>query len=195
MKKVKSESDYFSRSNVCTHPQQPIIHITYPASNQQADPDSSPKPEAPEDTANKTGTPTSSFWPPLPPASSQQSADVPAADAAHKSTQIWSAVPLSERERKQNALKILQELLGSPVFRQQQQQPGTCGDHLYELLAHRSADGQTPFMYAVNVRAYEAALLLFDHCLHVRNNFVHSHLAPSPNNNNNNNQRYIRALY
>lgn len=113
-----------------------------------------------------------SFWPPLPP--SEQVQD-------DKYTQIWSAVKLTEKERRQNAIKILQELLSTPVFQIVQQE--TSNDYLYNLLSHKSADGQTPFMYAVNIRAYEAALLLFEQSISIRNNFVQNQLSQSSNMN------------
>lgn len=70
------------------------------------------------------------------------------------------------------------------MFQIQQNQttttPPNC-DYLYELLSHKSADGQTPFMYAVNIRAYEAAIMLFDQSIKIRNTFVQNQLAIQSN--------------
>lgn len=124
-----------------------------------------------------------SFWPPLPPAAETAQSTPPTAAVEDKMTQIWTPVKLSEKERKQNAIKILQELLNSPVF--SLYQPASTGsDHLNDLLSHKSADGQTPFMYAVNIRAYEAALLIFDQALKMRSNYVQNQLNQSPGNFN-----------
>ncbi|XP_068992895.1 E3 ubiquitin-protein ligase UBR5 isoform X2 [Neodiprion pinetum] len=55
-------------------------------------------------------------------------------------------------ERRNNALLILKYLCESPVL----------APHLKELLVARDAQGQTPLMLAVSVRAYHAALILLD---------------------------------
>ena len=96
------------------------------------------------------------FRPPLPPSIEEPM-------NTSKYTPVWSQVKLGEKDRKQNGLKILQELLASPIF----QQGG-----LYELLSHKAAEGQTPFMYAVHLRAYEAGSLLFEQALKMRQEFT-----------------------
>ncbi|OXU30332.1 hypothetical protein TSAR_012971 [Trichomalopsis sarcophagae] len=55
-------------------------------------------------------------------------------------------------ERRNNALLILKFMCESPVL----------GPHLKELLSARDAQGQTPLMLAVSVRAYHAALIVLD---------------------------------
>ncbi|XP_012256943.2 E3 ubiquitin-protein ligase UBR5 isoform X2 [Athalia rosae] len=55
-------------------------------------------------------------------------------------------------ERRNNALLILKYLCESPSL----------APHLKELLVARDAQGQTPLMLAVSVRAYHAALILLD---------------------------------
>ncbi|XP_066593371.1 E3 ubiquitin-protein ligase UBR5-like isoform X2 [Prorops nasuta] len=55
-------------------------------------------------------------------------------------------------ERRNNALLILKFLCESPVL----------APHLKELLVAKDAQGQTPLMLAVSVRAYHAALIVLD---------------------------------
>lgn len=55
-------------------------------------------------------------------------------------------------ERRTNAMMTIQLICESAVF-----QP-----HLRQLLSAKDATGQTPLMLAVSVRAYQAALILFD---------------------------------
>ena len=87
-------------------------------------------------------------------------------ESKSSSPSSWAPLKLSEKERRQGALKILQELLTSSVF----QSRASSGEssHLIELLSHRSSDGLTPFMYAVSLRAYEAALQILDAALTLR---------------------------
>ncbi|XP_015109390.1 E3 ubiquitin-protein ligase UBR5 isoform X1 [Diachasma alloeum] len=55
-------------------------------------------------------------------------------------------------ERRNNALLILKYLCESPVL----------APHIKELLTGKDAQGQTPLMLAVSVRAYHAALIILD---------------------------------
>ena len=114
--------------------------------------------------ANDEQPESSPFWTPMPPAPGQ----TPIEPVDSKSSPIWTPIKLSEKERKQNALKILNDLLNTPVFQTRSSVSGE-PSHLIELLSHRSSDGLTPFMYAVSLRAYDAALLVLDAALSVRN--------------------------
>jgi len=119
------------------------------------------------------------FWPPLPPGSSETTSATSAQsigtpnlidNVPNKPAQILAAIKLTDKERKQNALKILQLLLTTPLFTGKY--PASMGsshvNHLHELLSHKNADGATPFMYAVNLRAYDAAMHILDTALSVR---------------------------
>jgi len=45
-------------------------------------------------------------------------------------------------------------------------------NYLIELLTEKNDDGSTPFMYAVTLRAYEAALIIFETILKIRNDLL-----------------------
>ena len=69
----------------------------------------------------------------------------------------WPACKYDEREKRQRAIKILRLLLEFPLFQ----------EHLLSLLSFRNLEGQTPFMAAVQARAYHCALILFEHALNI----------------------------
>ena len=75
-----------------------------------------------------------------------------------KETLVWPMVKIEDKERRLNSIKILQALLDSPALK----------DSLNELLSFKNAEGATPFMYAINIRAYNAALCLLDTALAIR---------------------------
>ncbi len=130
------------------------------------------------DNQSDTAIPTP-FWPPLPP-------NDPALTLKSSNyTQTWSPVKLSEKEKKQNALKILEELLQTPLFQLKATNAIVHSDlnYLCDLLSHKSADGLTPFMYAVSLRAYEAGLILLDTALKMRTNLTQTLLKSSQLNN------------
>jgi E3 ubiquitin-protein ligase EDD1 len=82
-----------------------------------------------------------------------------------KDTVIWPMVKIDDKEKRLNSIKILQALLDSISLK----------DSLNELLSFKNAEGSTPFMYAINIRAYNAALCLLETALNIRketpNNF------------------------
>ncbi|CAF0766114.1 unnamed protein product, partial [Didymodactylos carnosus] len=67
--------------------------------------------------------------------------------------QIWSSVKYDEKERRLRSIKILHLLLDFPLFQ----------EYLIDLLSFRNVEGSTPFMSAVNSRAYNCALILFEY--------------------------------
>ncbi|CAF0940743.1 unnamed protein product, partial [Didymodactylos carnosus] len=67
--------------------------------------------------------------------------------------QIWSSVKYDEKERRLRSIKILRLLLDSSLFQ----------EYLIDLLSFRNVEGLTPFMSAVNSRAYNCALILFEY--------------------------------
>lgn len=103
-------------------------------------------------STTKSSDDTSSFW-----TQQQQHSE---GDNTNKSTtggsqvpvQVFSSVRLSEREKRETSLKILRTLLENAAL----------GPYLCELLSHKNSDGATPFMYAVSIRAYEAACVLYE---------------------------------
>ncbi|CAF4055373.1 unnamed protein product, partial [Rotaria sordida] len=66
---------------------------------------------------------------------------------------VWSSCKYDEREKRLRAIKILRLLLDYSLFQ----------DYLLSLLSFRNFEGQTPFMYAINTRAYHSALILFEY--------------------------------
>ena len=86
-----------------------------------------------------------------PPSSSHSGSEPPPA-----SIQLLPPVVLSDREKRQNATQILERLLQSPAL------AVASNHHLIELLSHKNDEGATPFMYAVSLRAYDAALVLLE---------------------------------
>lgn len=58
-------------------------------------------------------------------------------------------------QRRENATLILQQMCSSPALR----------PYLYQFLGNKDAQGQTPFMLAVNNRAYEAGLIILNSIL------------------------------
>jgi E3 ubiquitin-protein ligase EDD1 len=92
-----------------------------------------------------------SFWPPL---------DMVLSDNNTKSkeTIVWPPVKIDEKEKRQNSIKILQALLDSNALK----------DYINDLLTFKNAEGATPFMYAINIRAYNAALSILDTAMNIR---------------------------
>jgi len=141
----------------------------------------------PENT-DSSSIPTS-FWPPLPPT------DPLACSIKPAYIQTWSSVKLTDKEKKQNANKILEELLTTPIL---QIKPvnvvssslQTEYNYLCDLLSHKSADGLTPFMYAVSLRAYDAGLMILETALKMRMNLTQTLLKLG----NLNNLNYKRDL-
>ena len=83
--------------------------------------------------------------------------------------------PVSDsKERQKGAIDILDVLVSHDVLKA----------YLPNLLAHRDADGYTPFTAAVNIRAYGAALHLWKAIANVTNvgNFLTSSLEKTSNN-------------
>jgi E3 ubiquitin-protein ligase EDD1 len=130
-------------------------------------------------TSDTPSLPTS-FWPPSSPdvknstttdtSTSTETTTIPSSSSSSQ-TQLFAAVKLSEKEKKQNSLKILETLLKSPVLTGVNLTNSISSsniNYLIELLTHKNDDGSTPFMYAVNLRAYEAALLIFESILKIR---------------------------
>ncbi|RNA07304.1 E3 ubiquitin- ligase UBR5-like, partial [Brachionus plicatilis] len=120
--------------------------------------------------ACQPGSTTVPFWPPPPPPP-----QTPSAEAKANTTQIFGAVKLSEKDKIESSLKILNLLLNSSVINGKlvshgAKKPPTDANinYLLDLLTHRNSNGETPFMYAVSVRAYDAALLILDVALRVR---------------------------
>jgi E3 ubiquitin-protein ligase EDD1 len=70
---------------------------------------------------------------------------------------VWSSCKYDEREKRLRSIKILRLLLDYPLFQ----------EHLLSLLSFRNLEGQTPFMSAVNSRAYHSALILFEYALKI----------------------------
>ena len=66
---------------------------------------------------------------------------------------VWPSCKYDEREKRIRAIKILRLLLEYPLFQ----------EHLLSLLSFRNLEGQTPFMSAVNARAYHCASILFEY--------------------------------
>ncbi|KAG8228758.1 hypothetical protein J437_LFUL008199 [Ladona fulva] len=87
---------------------------------------------------------------PTGPSSSSAASSKPTTSGVGGSSSSYYVVDPSER--KNNALAALRLLCDSPVLY----------PHLKELLSAKDAQGQTPFMLAVLIRAYPAALVLFD---------------------------------
>ncbi len=73
---------------------------------------------------------------------------------------VWPRNKVDDKERKQNAVRVLQLLLDS--IKLKEDHGNNNNNSFAELLAYRNADGATPFMYAINIRAYNAALCIFD---------------------------------
>lgn len=83
--------------------------------------------------------------------------------------QLFAPVKLTDRERRQTALNHLHLLLVSPVLTGKlASATSTNYNYLYQLMCQKNAHGQTPFMYAISLRAYEAAWLLLDSALQIR---------------------------
>jgi E3 ubiquitin-protein ligase EDD1 len=80
-----------------------------------------------------------------------------------ENVELFSEVKLSEKEKRENALEIIFILLQSSALR----------PHLYELLSHKNSEGATPFMYAVSVRAYDAAHAIYEHIVTTMKNINH----------------------
>jgi E3 ubiquitin-protein ligase EDD1 len=72
---------------------------------------------------------------------------------------VWSSCKYDEREKRIRSIKILRLLLDYPLFQ----------EHLYSLLSFRNFEGQTPFMSAINFRAYHSALILYEYALKISN--------------------------
>jgi hypothetical protein len=70
---------------------------------------------------------------------------------------VWSSCKYDEREKRIRSIKILRLLLDYPLFQ----------EHLLSLLSFRNLENQTPFMSAVNSRAYHCALILFEYALKI----------------------------
>ncbi|CAF0980840.1 unnamed protein product [Rotaria sp. Silwood1] len=70
---------------------------------------------------------------------------------------VWSSCKYDEREKRLRAIKILRLLLDYPLFQ----------EHLLSLLSFQNFEGQTPFMYAINSRAYHSALILFEYAMKI----------------------------
>lgn len=70
---------------------------------------------------------------------------------------VWSSCKYDEREKRIRSIKILRLLLDCSLFQ----------EHLLNLLSFRNLEGQTPFMSAVNSRAYHCALILFEYALKI----------------------------
>ncbi len=61
-------------------------------------------------------------------------------------------IKIDDKKKRLNSIKILQALLDSIALK----------DSLNELLSFKNAEGSTSFMYAINIRAYNAALCLLE---------------------------------
>ena len=75
-----------------------------------------------------------------------------------KETIVWPPVKLDDKEKRQNSIKILQAILESNALK----------ESLIELLTFKNAEGATPFMYAINIRAYNAALCILETALNIK---------------------------
>jgi len=62
-------------------------------------------------------------------------------------------------ERRNNAIQALTQMCECPALL----------PHLHQLLSAKDAQGQTPFMHAVSVRAYQAGIILFNTILKISN--------------------------
>ena len=111
------------------------------------------------DTNDSSSSIPTSFWPPLDMALVSDLGGLNSStNSKLKETNFWPAVKADEKERRLNSIKILQALLDSIVLK----------DHLPELLMFKNAEGATPFMYAINIRAYNAALCILETALSIR---------------------------
>ena len=81
---------------------------------------------------------------------------------------VWFPCKFDENEKRVRAMKILRLILESPLF-----QP-----HLLSLMTFRNLDGQTPFMSAVNSRAYSSALILFEYAMKISQHSSSDNLLP-----------------
>jgi hypothetical protein len=101
---------------------------------------------------NSSSSQNYQFGPMVSPASSTRSARPNANDFT-----VWSSCKYDEREKRIRAIKILRLLLDCSLFQ----------DHLLSLLSFRNLEGQTPFMSAINSRAYHSALILFEYAIKI----------------------------
>ena len=138
------------------------------------------------DLANISSNSNSSatFWPPLPFTSSSTTTSETnsAPESSKSSNQGFMPVKLTDKERKQNAIKILQLLLESPLLTGRISNQNNNMNYLFELMTHKNAEGATPFMYAVNIRAYDAALILFDTALKIRDELTQQIILQNSSN-------------
>ncbi|CAM4857437.1 unnamed protein product [Rotaria socialis] len=70
---------------------------------------------------------------------------------------VWSSCKYDEREKRLRAIKILRLLLDCPLLQ----------EHLLSLLSFRNFEGQTPFMLAIQSRAYQSASILFEYAVKI----------------------------
>jgi hypothetical protein len=101
---------------------------------------------------NSSSSPNYQFGPIVTSASSARSTRANSTDFT-----VWSSCKYDEREKRLRAIKILRLLLDCPLLQ----------EHLFSLLSFRNLEGQTPFMSAVNSRAYHSALILFEYALKI----------------------------
>ena len=91
-------------------------------------------------------------------------------EPGNKSVQILPAVRQNEREKRENGLRILRMLLTESA---------SLSAHIKDLLSHKSSEGATPFMYAVSIRAYEAANLIYEAAVSSQPHLAQHSEAPS----------------